>query len=79
MEDEVRRAADLRRSFLEVHPNFRLRTKLEQQLGELELVLGNYDRAYRAWQWVAANTNDNIEWAMGMVEAMEQLELVGTQ
>lgn len=76
MEEEVRRAAKLRREFLDVHPDFPLRARLEKQLGDLELVLGNYERAHTAWKWVADHTTENVEWARGMLQAMEAQKLV---
>jgi len=76
MEEQVLLAAELRRDFLEIHPDFLLRTDLEKQLGDLELVLGNYDRAYEAWTWVVSHATENVAWAEGMVEAIEMQELV---
>ncbi|MFV1981102.1 MAG: hypothetical protein ACC655_08115 [Rhodothermia bacterium] len=76
MEEEVRRAAKLRREFLDLHPDFPLRTKIEKQLGDLELILGNYERAYAAWTWVADHATQNVEWAKGMVQVMESQKLV---
>ncbi len=76
MEEEVRRAAKLRREFLDLHPDFPLRTKIEKQLGDLELVLGNYERAHTAWKWVADHAAQNIGWAKGMVQVMEAQKLV---
>ena len=76
MREAVFKAAEQRRRFLDEYPGFHLRTKIEKQLGDLELVLGNYDRAYEAWRWVAAHGVENTAWAEGMVQAMEVQKLV---
>jgi len=77
METVVRNGARLRREFLDAHPDFPLRTDLERQLGDFELVLGNYERAYQAWAWVADHATANLtSWAEGTVQAMESQELV---
>ncbi len=76
METVVLDGARIRREFIDAHPDFPLRTDLEQQLGDLELVLGNYERAYRAWKWVTDHATENLaSWAEGMVLAMEVQEL----
>jgi hypothetical protein len=53
MEEAVRRCAGQLRAFIDAHPEFSMRGKLEGQLADYELVLGNVERAHAAWKWVA--------------------------
>jgi len=78
MRTEVEAAANVRRDFLQAHPDFVARSKIERQLGELELVLGNHDRAYSAWKWIVTHSASDSTWAAGMAEAMESQGLVSS-
>jgi len=59
MEDAVRKCASQLRMFIDAHPGFSMRGKLERQLADYELVLGDTERAHAAWKWLAEHEEND--------------------
>jgi hypothetical protein len=76
MREAVTERAQLLRRFVDSHPDFPLRESIEKQLGDLELVLGSYERAYRSFHWLEQNAEVRPDWAAGMATALVKLGLV---
>ncbi len=77
MHDAVSERAYLIRTYLEEFPAFELREKLEAHLGDLELILGNYERARASYLWLDEHgVTDAKLWAAAKAKAMEDMGLI---